>query len=110
MSEHEFTDKTLAQDLDRLKQSEIDTNELSNILPRQPIVAEVGSGTAEDVDQTGGGGGIESPLTEKSRTTTTKKIFDPQDNTSYIEVESIVTLTMEDAAGIEIVFNFTPQP
>ena len=110
MSEHEFTDKTLAQDLDRLKKSELEDAELVKLIPRQPIVAAIGAGTPEDVAATGSGGGIESPLTEKSRTTTTKKIFDPQDNTSYIEVESIVTLTMEDAAGVEIVFNFTPQP
>ena len=108
MAQH-TTDKTLAQDLDRLKEQGIDTNDLKNTIPRNPISGKPGSGTRAAASQSVGSG-IASPLTETSRETIIKKIYDPQDNTSYIEVESITKLTMVDANGTEIIFNFTPQP
>jgi hypothetical protein len=59
-------------------------------------------------EATGGGGGIASPLTEVRRETQTLRIYDPSDSGTYVDIEQITHLVMEDASGIEIEFNFTP--
>jgi len=55
---------------------------------------------------TSDGGGYASPLTEQSRVTTTVTIPVPSGATS-VDVEAITQLTMTDANGVALVFNFT---
>lgn len=70
----------------------------------QPASTGRGALSASDSDSSG----IDSPLTEMSRVEETFDLFDDF-NVWSVNIINITQLTMEDASGREVVFNFVPQ-
>lgn len=102
----DLTDKRLARDLRTL----IPRKGVRNVLPAptapEPIAAQLGRAYPGATPAPSSGGGLVSPLVETGRQTATLRVYDPADAANYIDVEQITELTMVDAEGTEIVFQF----
>lgn len=74
----------------------------------EPLGASSGIGRPSAI-ATGSGGGIASPLTEEDGTRefydTPREVTSP-DGLLVLEVYNVKTITMTDAAGAEVVFNY----
>lgn len=102
----DLTDKRLARDLRTLIPRKGVRNVLQAAPAPKPIAATLGRAYPEIDSPAPSGGGLVSPLTETGRQVATVRVYDPADSANYIDVEQITQLTMEDAEGTEIVFNF----
>ena len=75
---------------------------------KEVIPSKVGVSTLSPTDHRGGAGGIASPLTEDSRTTTPVDIEDPFDPAYVITFERATSITFFDDNGLEVVEVFDP--
>ena len=79
--------------------------------PRGAIAAQRGRGIYDPVAAGhSGGGGIASPLTEKSREYHESKLVPTYDGLAFFQVRRVKRLTMTDASGAEVVMEFADVP
>lgn len=97
---------TIQEQVIRLYKSGAKRIVLNEINARPTIPAQTGVG--ELGDEAINAGQLTPPFTETSRTTYEKTITVPE-GTTELTVEVISTLTMADARGVEVVFNFKKQ-
>lgn len=108
----------LVDDLNRLVSSGTATKTLRTIEPRGARPSAVGVSTYTAPAAGSGGGGIASPLTEKLTPTggSTRTYYAATSNlysSDYllaVEIEPLKNITMIDATGAEVVFNFASPP
>lgn len=115
---NEASRRSLADDLNRLVSPGSANKALKTIDPRGARAAKRGVSTYSAPAAGGTGGGIASPLTEKlTPTGGSTRTYYAQTSNLYssdyllaVEIEPLKSITMIDATGAEVLFNFASPP
>lgn len=100
----------IADDMQRLDRPPPPRRSLPSVPPLGALPPARGRGTYTPPAGHSGGGGIASPLTEKSREYHESKLVSTFDGLAYFIVRRTARLTMTDASGAEVVMEFADVP
>lgn len=100
-----MADKQLAKQINALREADLSGNgKISPAKPRDAIPARIGR-SLESETSSPSGGGINSPLTEISRTIETVTLTDTTGLIQF-DLDRVTKLTMEDSSRTEVIFNY----
>lgn len=109
--EAERRGEDIADDMQRLYRPTPPRRSLPSVPPLGALPPARGRGIYDPVAAGhSGGGGIASPLTEKSREYHESKLVTTFDGLAFFQVRRVKRLTMTDASGADVVMEFADVP
>lgn len=94
---------SIKADINKLITPAVSEKTLEKIDPADSILSRVGTAKIPEQDS---GSGIASPLTESDRQTVDFEVFD-EFNVFSVVIKAVIEITMDDADGKQVVFNYT---